>query len=655
MNLLCLFLFCTKLSLATLFQDAASTLGKQDVCMDFSSDNLIESGRWSVFKNVSSVTAHLIYQAKKLYLPCILGVSIIGAPEIDIKTFTVPVSEEFVLEYIRISDGSAYVRKDCLLWYNEKKNSTWESKLIADDEKKALPFSPFTANILAKRQVAWDVLSMVMHPSIKKIFEHFMVRPPTHDTDPSRYSTERIGLPGVLRSIIKTSEAKTLLSNTPLSKESYLSLLIDEFKCHYDIHDFLCAFFEIPSTGYVRDNKFLKLLPTLLQTGTSPHEYHAYDSDLFNHNESHTSYEAGRDIKNGDVIHSVLGCKEQKFPAEFKAFRNTFKLLEKFPFANGEHLLGVYVCLPWVNDVLLSGSDEKTKEEFWATKPAFTRPPLIDEDFNQLHDEVEERNYFTQQLPNMRLAWHTKFEDKIRMEQKEREQKEREQKEQEREREREEREQQEREEREQQEREEREQERRELEQKEQKRELELKEQELKELKQERKELERELKELEREERERKEQEREREEQEREREEKVTFVAPIQTSIKPKAKVENDPHQSTSQSTVITQSVQPIESTALNKQTQNEDARDGQQNSNSRNESVSKNSGENQSSNKDTKINPAKNRWSFSIYVIILIAIIIVTLIACIIVGILLSLRRGIEAQKDSEETSQEHS
>ena len=42
---------------------------------------------------------------------------------------------------------------------------------------------------------------------------------------------------------------------------------------------------------------------------------------------------------------------------------------------------------------------------------------MIDEDFNQLHDEVEERNYFTQQLPNMRLAWHTKFEDKIRMEQ----------------------------------------------------------------------------------------------------------------------------------------------------------------------------------------------------------------------------------------------
>ena len=124
MNLFCLFLLCIKLSLATLFQYAVSTLGKQDICMDFPSIDLILDARWSAFKNVDSVTAGPIYLAKRLYLPCIVGVGIIVAPEIDIKIFSVPISEEFIFGYARISDGSACVRKECLLWYNEKKNST---------------------------------------------------------------------------------------------------------------------------------------------------------------------------------------------------------------------------------------------------------------------------------------------------------------------------------------------------------------------------------------------------------------------------------------------------------------------------------------------------------------------------------------------------
>lgn len=70
--------------------------------------------------------------------------------------------------------------------------------------------------------------------------------------------------------------------------------------------------------------------------------------------------------------------------------------------------------------------------------------------------------------------------------------------------------------------------------------------------------------------------------------------------------------------------------------------------------VSKDSGKNQALNSDSKIKLKKDQWLLWIFGIAFIAIIIVVSIACMSVGLVFFLRRTKEAQKDTEETSQEH-
>lgn len=361
-----------------------------------------------------AVKSALTNLMRKQLLPVLAPIRIDDSKHADLipSSFKIFVSQDFVFEYHQLRALPAnslfyamYVRHDCVFWHNRTTGDSWEPELQQELAATGLSavFSPFKANILAERQMIWEILAVLLDPCVHKVFEEFVRDPILHNNDPETYHSP-IQMLKLIKTAFQVTDTKSLMSQTALDAPSLVMLIAESLSNNNVGLNMKVSSYFAELADYLDYTESMIVLYT--ETYEVSHDLHL--ANHLDHSEqviTNMIAEANGQTK----LLPVFACKEHTFPTQVDNPQSRYRLIRRFNFEKGELALGIYMNENWANANILSTLNDDAKASFWQqpVEPYFTRPPLLANPFApDITSRTREITENFTQFQELRRQWY---------------------------------------------------------------------------------------------------------------------------------------------------------------------------------------------------------------------------------------------------------